>query len=130
MGIQFRMVVDGEVLMVSAWGRDDGLESVKQYGSAVVEAALSGRCTKVLCDERDLEYGLPDFEVFQYAKFISQIAPPIAQVAIVCAPRGIEEAVFWEKAASKGGLQVCVFPSLDEAERWLGTNCGSIWFRR
>lgn len=130
MGIHYRMVVNAEVLIVSAWGRDDGLESVKRYGNAVVEAALSGECTKVLCDERGLEYGLQDIEAFQYANFIRQIAPPVAQVAIVCDPRGIEDGVFWERAASKGGLQVRVFPDLDEAERWLGTDCGSKWFRR
>lgn len=119
MAINYTIEADDGLLRVVAAGKDDNLRQVKDYGFAVLSAALSSRCTKVLCDERELIYSLGTFDSFESAKYISELAPDIAKVAIVCRPENIEDADFWETVAVNRGLHVRVFKTLAEAESWL-----------
>lgn len=58
MAISFRITVEGDTLMVVAWGFDESLEDAKAYGGAVIEAAIEHKVKRVLCDELELEYRL------------------------------------------------------------------------
>jgi hypothetical protein len=104
---------------VKASGKDDSLEQVEKYGMAIIEAALSFGCTKILCDETDLEYSLDTFESFEAAKFIAEHAPRISKTAIVCKPSSFVDSAFWETVAINRGLHVKMCKTLDEAEEWL-----------
>lgn len=117
--IRFETSSDGEKLVVRAAGFDESLEEVQAYGLGVIEAAVAGAFTRILCDERELEYRLKTVDTFQAAEFIAAAAPRVARIAIVCHPGCMEDAAFWETVAVNRGLSVRMFRGLDEATRWL-----------
>lgn len=119
MAIQCTIHVEGDVLRVKATGKDDSVKEVIEYGLAILDAAISSECSRVLCDERELDYALKTFETFEAAKFIAEKAPRVIKAAIVCKPEHMEEAQFWETVATNRGLHVRMFHDLDEAERWI-----------
>ncbi len=119
MAIHYMIECYGNTLRVKATGKDDNLEKVENYGIAVLEAAISCGCAKVLCDETELEYSLDTFDSFESAKFIAEHAPKISKTAIVCKPSNSLDADFWETVAVNRGLQVKMCKTLDEAEEWL-----------
>ena len=119
MAIAFNFVVENDLLRVTASGKDSDLEEVKQYGMAIIKAALDHGSVRVLCDESGLEYTLGTIDTFESARFISQYAPKIARIAIVCRAEDYDTAIFWETVAVNRGLIVRVFDRADKAEEWL-----------
>ena len=119
MAIRYEIKTENGLLRVKVTGKDDNLEQVLDYGMAIIEAALSNRCSKVLCDETELVYALGTFDTFQAARFISEHAPDVAKVAVVCSPENIIDADFWETVAVNRGLFVKVFKNMADAENWL-----------
>jgi len=94
MAIAFNFVVENDLLRVTASGKDSDLEEVKQYGMAIIKAALDHGSVRVLCDEAGLEYTLGTIDTFESARFISQYAPKIARIAIVCRAEDYDTAIF------------------------------------
>ena len=119
MAINYDFNIDNKVLRVKATGKDDNLDQVIEYGMAIIKAALSDGCMKILCDETELVYALGTFDTFEAARFISEHAPDVAKVAIVCSPENIIDADFWETVAVNRGLYVKVFKNMADAENWL-----------
>lgn len=117
--IHFQTSSEGETLVVRASGFDESLAEVQSYGLAIIEAAVRGAHTRVLCDERELEYRLKTVDTFQAAEFIVANAPRVARAALVCSPTGLEDAAFFETVAVNRGLTLRVFRDLSEAVRWL-----------
>jgi hypothetical protein len=120
MAIQYTFECSGTILRVKATGKDDNLEQVENYGLAVWEALNACGCTKVLCDETELEYSLDTFDSFESAKFIAEHAQKVLKAAIVCKASNVEDADFWETVAVNRGFQVKMFKTIEEAEEWLG----------
>lgn len=123
MSIHFETSVEGDLLKARAWGSDDNLEEVKRYGMAIVAACLSGGCNKALLDERQLEYSLSVFEMYDlaeyYSKQVRKLTPKVIKAAIVCDPSFVKDATFWEDCSVNRGLWVRVFSSIDKALLWL-----------
>jgi len=119
MAIAFNYIVENDLLRVKASGKDENLEEVNAYGMAIIKAALDHGSVRVLCDESCLEYSLGTIDTFESARFISQHAPKIAKIAILCRAEDIDTAIFWETVAVNRGLQVRVFNRADKAEEWL-----------
>lgn len=119
MAINYSFSVSGKFLRVTATGKDESLEEVENYGMAIIKAAVSSACTSILCDERKLIYNLGTIDTFESAKFISENAPKVAKVAVVCRAQDYSDAVFWETVAVNRGLQVKMFKKVDDAEQWL-----------
>lgn len=119
MAIHLETNLEGDFLVAKATGRDDSLEEVQQYASAVIEAARKSGCKKVLCDETELVYTIGTVDIYDLAKFISQHAPSVARVALVINPDQIDDAKFWETAIANRGLHFRVFKDFDSAENWL-----------
>jgi hypothetical protein len=119
MAITYNFAIDSNLLRVKTFGKDDNLEQVIEYGSAIIQYSLSSGCTRILCDETELEYTLGTFDTFESAKFISENAPKIAKVAIVCKSEQIQDAEFWETVAVNRGLSVKVFKTVLDAEEWI-----------
>lgn len=117
--IDFRTWAEGETLVVHASGFDESLAEVQAYAMAIIEAAVSGGLTRVVCDERDLEYRLKAVDTFKAAEFIAEYAPRVAKVALVCNPKGLGDATFWETVAVNRGVTVRVFRERSLADRWL-----------
>jgi hypothetical protein len=120
------MSVDGDTLLVRAWGVDDSLEDVQGYGMAVIQACIESKCLRVLCDERDLEYRLGTIDTYRAAEFISQNVPRLVRVALVCLPEQIEDAAFWENVAVNRGMLARAFKDMDTARAWVGESDRSV----
>jgi hypothetical protein len=119
MAIKHSIRIEDGILSVQASGKDDNLGQVKAYGTAVMEAAIAADCDRILCDERDLVYSLGTLDTIESAKYISEIVPRIAKVAIVCNPKQVEDGEFWETVAVNRGLEVRVFIDPGDARVWL-----------
>lgn len=119
MSINFRLNIDSDTLRVAAWGRDENLAQVEEYGMAVLSAAISNNCTRAIIDESGLEYRLGKIDTFELANFYSEKVPQMAKVAIVCNPLYTDDAVFLETVAVNRGLQFRVFFNKQDAEHWV-----------
>ena len=119
MAIDYTMTVQDKILTVHAWGFDESLEQVKQYGIALIEACVVNGVTHVLCDERDLEYRLSTIDTYEEAEFISAHAPHVARVAIIPNEKYVQDAQFWETVAVNRGLLVRMFQDPGAARVWL-----------
>jgi hypothetical protein len=119
MAIKFATTVQGDTLFVKASGFDENPEEVQQYGLALIAECQLHGVTRVLCDERELEYRLNTFDTYEAAVVVADRAPRVARAAIVCQPRLFKEALGWETYAVNRGLTVRVFDDLDEARSWL-----------
>lgn len=119
MAIKYNFAINSNLLRVKALGKDDNLGQVIEYGFAIIQYALSTGCSRILCDETELEYTLGTLDTFESAKFISENAPRIAKVAIVCKSEQIQDAQFWETVAVNRGVSVKVFKGMREAEEWI-----------
>jgi hypothetical protein len=119
MAIEYSIAVQGETLLVDAWGFDESLTQVQEYGMALIDACVRHGATRLLCNELRLEYRLGVVDTYRAAEFIAAQAPRIAWVAIVCDPKQIADARFFEDVAVNRGLTVRVFTELDSATAWL-----------
>jgi hypothetical protein len=117
--IDFECRIEGDVLRIKARGKDDSLQDVIDYGMGVLQEAISGDFSRVICDERELEYNLKIYETFESAKKMADSSPKNGKVAIVASRKNIEDARFWETVATNRGLNVRVFDDMREAERWI-----------
>lgn len=119
MAIAYSFHPEKNYLLVTASGFDESLEDTIGYGMAVLEACLEHQCTRVLCDERDLEYRLSTIDTFQLAEAAVQAAPKLVRIAIATGPDNLEDASFYETVAKNRGLSVKVFQELVEARDWV-----------
>jgi hypothetical protein len=119
MAITYTISKKDRYLLITASGKDDSLEEVESYGMAVIQAALINKATHVLCDERQLEYALGTFDIFESARFIAQHVPSLAKTAIVSGTNESQDVAFWETVAVNRGLHVKMFQDIDKAEAWL-----------
>lgn len=119
MAITYHIQVEGDLLRVTASGFDESLVEVLEYGQAVLAAAITHQCPRVLCDERALEYRLSTLDTYELADVIAGLAPKVARIAVVCDPEGVADADFFENVAVNRGLMVKAFKTLDAAQDWL-----------
>jgi hypothetical protein len=122
MAIQFKTKTEGTLLLIETWGDDESLEEVQQYGLAIIQACLETRVTRVLCDERQLEYRLATVDTFKSAEFLATNAPRLVKMAVVCAEKYFADLKFWETVANNRGLEVRAFQDLEAARHWVETN--------
>lgn len=119
MAIAMTTELEGDTLLVHASGFDETLSQVRDYGLAVIQAALAHRVARVLCDEQQLEYRLGVTDTYQAAKLMAASAPTVARVAIVTNPRCVEDARFFEDVAVNRGLTLKAFTDMAAARIWL-----------
>ena len=119
MPIKYDMKKDGNTLLVKAIGTDDDLQEVIRYGTAVINEATHSKSLKVLCDERELEYRIGTFDLYELAEKYAELAPHLAKVAVVCAPESYPDAKFWEDVSVNKGLRFRVFTSMQDARDWI-----------
>ena len=120
--IQFTTTAQDGTLFVKASGYDEDLADVQQYGLALIAECQKQGVTRLLCDERELEYRLNTIDTYDAAAVIAEHAPRVCRVAIVCHPKMLQDALDWETFAVNRGLIVRVFSDLDEARNWLRIN--------
>jgi hypothetical protein len=125
MSIQYTTRVDGETLFVYASGFDESIDDVQGYGMGIISASQESGVTCVFCDETALEYRLGTIDTFQAGEFISHNVPAVAKVAIVCNPRFISDASFFEDVVVNRGLTLRVFTDSEVAMHWLFDATGS-----
>ena len=119
MAISYQSEMKDGLLCITAAGRDDTMQQVVDYGTAVIDLAIKNEAKMILCDERNLEYDLRTFETFQVAEFIAERAPKVARIAIVCKPAFLVDGKFWETVAVNRFLHVRVDTDIDQVRNWL-----------
>lgn len=119
MAITYLSEMKNGLLSITAAGRDDTVQQVIDYGTAVIELAITYEAKLILCDERNLEYALGTFETFQAAELIAERAPKVARIAIVCKPEFLADGKFWETVAVNRLLRVRVDTDIDQVRNWL-----------
>lgn len=119
MAIHHHTSLEDGILRVQASGFDESLEEVQAYGMAVIEACRRSGASRVLCDERELEYRLSTFDTYQAAAFIAAQVPRVGRIALLPKAAGLADARFWEDVVVNRGLTVKVFQDPAEALRWL-----------
>ena len=120
MAITAEFKVEGDVLYVTASGRDDSINDPLQYGAAIIEQALTHQSKRVLVDERELIYVIATFDLYETAKVMAENAPQVVKAALVINPAQFKDAKFWETVAVNRGLNVHLFTDIDDAKKWLG----------
>lgn len=115
------MTVDGDLLRVTASGKDDNIKEVEGYCAAIIETCIKNNIKKVLCDERKLKYELSTIDTYALAEYTSEHAKGVGRAAIVCNPKYLPDAKFWKTVSSNRGLVVKVFTSIDEAKAWINS---------
>jgi len=108
-----------EFLKVTAKGKDDNLEDVTGYVKAIISAAKQYKCSRILCDERRLEYNISITDTYRLAEIIANETDIYIKVAIVCDSRFLQDGKFFETAAFNRGISVLVCTEYTEAEHWL-----------
>jgi hypothetical protein len=119
MAISYEFEIEGDLLKVSTRGKDDHLQDVQSYGMAVLEKALQSECTKIFCDERELEYKLSFVDHYQLAEVASQYGRVLKKIAIVCDQKFVKEGEFFETVAKNRGLSVFLTADYEQALDWL-----------
>jgi hypothetical protein len=119
MPIDFHFSVKDKLLLVKASGKDDSLEDVMNYSKAVLSEAVESQCTRILCDERDLEYALSVADTYSLANTASELVPRVIKIAIVCNSKSLPDGKFYETVGVNRGLVVRVMGDLNEAWEWL-----------
>jgi hypothetical protein len=119
MSIQYVLQPEGDLLTVKTSGFDENLQEVEQYGLTILEACKEGNYARVLCDETELEYRLSTLDTYESAVFLASQAPRLIKAAIVCNPKFVQDAHFWETVATNRGLTVRVFKDVESARAWL-----------
>lgn len=119
MSISYEMNLETEFLRVTAKGCDENLQEVMAYGAAILNKCYETKCTKVLCDERELQYRLNTGENFDLAAHLADAVPMVGKVAIVHAPQFAKAMKFFETVGVNRGLQIKAFVDISKAENWL-----------
>lgn len=119
MAIQYKTRIEGNALLVHTSGFDESLDEVTGYVMALIELCRTHQLTKVLCDERTLQYRLNTADTYALATFLAEHAPRVGRIAVVCAPEAAADAQFWENVVVNRGLTARAFKDLAAAERWL-----------
>lgn len=122
MAIHYSFEAEGDTLIATASGFDENRDEVRNYGIAIIEAAVKHGSRRVLCLETELDYRLGVVDTFEVAACIAERAPRVARIAIVHAVAHATIAKFWETVAVNRGLIVHVFADRKEAETWLGVS--------
>jgi len=119
MAVHYSIQGEGDTLTVNAWGFDESLAQVEEYGMAVISACIEGGYTHVLCNEVGSSIVSARPTPYEDAAFMSAHAPRVARVAIVCNPKFIADARFFEDVAINRRLTVRVFKEVEDASWWL-----------
>ncbi len=122
MGIEFNIKSNGDLLHVVARGNDDNLQDVQNYQMAIIQHGLKNNTRYVLCDERDLEYRLNTFDIYESAKYVSEYAPKFVRIALVFNKKYAKDISFFEDVVVNRGLMMRVFDDIDKAKKWLLPN--------
>jgi hypothetical protein len=119
MSINYEAIKDGDILRIRAWGRDESLKDVIIYGSNVLGECLKNDVTRVISDERELEYRIDTVEIYELAKIYAELDGVIEKVAFVCSTDFLEDARFMENAAKNRGLVYKAFDNYEAADKWI-----------
>lgn len=119
MAINYKTHVEGDILHVTTSGFGESLEDVIAYGEAVIAEAKKHGCTRLLMDERNLDYRIDTVDIYRLANYYTNTYHSAGKIAFVTSEENIEDAKFWETAVRNRGLLCRIFTLKEEAEAWL-----------
>jgi hypothetical protein len=119
MAITFESSMEDGVLIITTSGRDENLQQVLEYGQAVIDLVVATGATRILCDERNLEYAIDTIDTYDAAKAVAEHASKAVRIAIVCGPNFLEDGKFFETVAVNRNLRLRVDTDIAKARAWL-----------
>jgi hypothetical protein len=119
MAIHYTITPQDLLLRVRASGFDENLEEVMSYAQAVIDAAIANESKFILCDERELEYRLSTFDIYELAINAAAYSKYVVKIAIVVSENASQDARFYETVTVNRGLMVRIMTTIEEAEKWL-----------
>lgn len=121
MAINTQFHTQGNVLIATSSGFDEGLNEAIHYNDLVLKQAISNDCAKVVCDERTLEYRLSLIDTYTLGKHMAERIHFIRHIAIVSDKRHDEIVMFWENVTTNRGVSAKVFFKVEDALSWMGS---------
>jgi len=119
MAIQYTFDQEEDLLIVRTRGVDKSLLETSDYNRAVKQEAERRGCTRILADERELEYRLSVIETYQLAEDLVELVESLSKIAVVTHANNQEAAEFWENVAANRGVRARVFYHIEQAREWI-----------
>lgn len=119
MAIDYRIEQQERYLFVKASGFAESLEEHMAYAHAAYHAMIKTDLRLILVDEKELEYRLGTYDVFELAQDLVNTFEHSARIAVVLHPDNTRDARFFEDVVSNRGLLLRYFATFEDAESWL-----------
>ena len=120
MAIRYQVENQEEYLLVTINGTDGTRAEASAYKTAVIRTAGQYPVTSLLCDERELDERLSEFDSFELASTVWEFAPHVARVAFVCREENVADPIRFQSLIAAGGLQMKMTSDIEDAISWLG----------
>ena len=117
--ITYQIGVKDDVLHVVTSDFDENLQEVQNYFNEILNHCIENQCSRVLLDERNLQYTLSIIDTFLLAETEAHHAIGLVRIAIVCDEKYLNDGKFFETAAINRGMHVFVTSDFDNAVEWL-----------
>ncbi len=112
-----KMTVREDLIVIDSYGVVT-LEDMSATLDAVFDQLQRGGPTRVYVDATRAEAYPDTFPLFEFGTELAALVKPL-KFAVVCAPAVETEMRFLETVATNRGLPVRLFPTEEEAMRWL-----------
>ncbi len=119
--IKVSFEVKGDYLVVEASGSNDSLKSLIELSIAVHNKALETQCNYHLLDFSKLELTLKWADGFNLVRMYENSMPEFSRstAASVFNESSLEFVKYWQEIGQSRGFDIQLFPTRDEAEKWL-----------
>ncbi len=119
MSLDLRVDVADDILVITTSGVLGNLDQHLDYVRAVHAEVVRLGKTRLLLDERALQYNLKTAEVFKLGENVAGTVEPAMRIAVVTEARKGSRFEFFEDVVRNRGLRYKVFLSREDAEAWL-----------
>jgi hypothetical protein len=121
----FQQEADAGLILVTIWG-DWNIQQDQEVLKRIMETVSQTKIRKVLIDMRQLPTEFSTFYIYTRAEYLKnqreQVETPIVKVAILydeSDPRTKSAFEFFETSTRNRSMPYRVFPSMEQARRWL-----------
>ncbi|MBN1264158.1 MAG: hypothetical protein JXA25_01605 [Anaerolineales bacterium] len=122
MAIRYQVEQQENYLLLKTRGSEKSRAEASACKTAMIRTAGQYLVTNLLCDERELDSRLSDFDTFELASAVWEFAPRVDRVAVVCREEFVSDTTRYQSLIAAGGLQMKVTSDMEDAKYWLGVD--------
>jgi len=119
MALEYDIEVDGELLIVTTRGFDDGVDEAVAYGETIISCCAENKCNKILVDESQMTAVLDNIGQYEMVQRLISLVPYQFSIAMVVNPANYQETSFGTMVAANRGIHIKTFKSRKLASEWL-----------